>query len=183
MRFLPLLFFIFLTIALALSLLHKRQSQNAPSWIGKAMPELEVTRLEDSTPLTLTSSKHFTLINLFASWCAPCIAEMPLLKTMGKSGNIKIIGIAWNDSKKAIDQLFTTESNPYDALYIDNSGKTAIALGMRGVPESFLIDDKGFIRFHSAGPITQAHWQNDITPIVRPHKPASISESGARHEK
>lgn len=183
MRFLPLLFFIFLTIALASSLLHKRQAQNATSWVGKAMPELEVTRLEDSTPLTLTYSHHFTLINLFASWCAPCIAEMPLLKTMGKSGDIKIIGIAWNDTKKAIDQLFTTEPNPYDALYIDNSGKSAIALGMRGVPESFIVDDKGIIRFHSAGPITQENWQNDIMPIVLPHIPASISKSGTRHEK
>lgn len=183
MRFLPLILFVFLSIALGLSLLHKKEAQHSQSWVGKAMPELEVSQLEDSAPKRLTYSKNFTLINLFATWCAPCIAEMPLLNTMGKNDDITIIGIAWNDTKKAIDQLFTTEPNPYDAIYIDNSGKSAIALGMRGVPESFLIDNNGIIRFHSAGPITEANWKNDILPIIHPEKQPSLSQSDVRYEK
>lgn len=167
MRFAPFIVFMFIALALSVSL-HRLQKHHdhADVWVGKKMPPVTLARFSDETSVPLTYTSRFTLVNLFASWCAPCIEEMPLLKIIGMQEGVTVVGIAWNDTHTAITSLFKSTPNPYEMLYLDNSGNTAIALGMRGIPESFLIDRAGVIRFHTAGPITPAIWKHGMKPLI-----------------
>ena len=95
------------------------------------------------------------LINLFASWCVPCIAEAPVLQQLQRRG-VLIDGIAIRDRPEDLAAFVATNGNPFERIGADNASRVQLALGSAGVPESFVVDGLGIIRYQHVGPIEPA---------------------------
>nr|WP_209023004.1 DsbE family thiol:disulfide interchange protein [Sphingomonas kaistensis] len=92
------------------------------------------------------------LVNFFASWCVPCIAEAPVLLDLQKRG-VTIEAIALRDQPKDVEEFLASYGDPFTAIGSDPVGEAQIAFGSSGVPESFIVDGKGVIRYQHIGPI------------------------------
>ena len=98
---------------------------------------------------------HITLVNFFASWCVPCRVEHPVLMRLAKEG-VQIWGIAYKDKKEDALRFLAENGTPYQRIGVDDIGRTFIDFGAYGVPETFIIDAEGRIRYREAGPISPA---------------------------
>ncbi len=125
-----------------------------PVLVASAMPPLVIQKLGgDAVSEWRPEPEHVTLVNFFASWCVPCLAEHPQIKALSKIDGIDVVGIAWNDKPQALNIWLEKHGNPFDSVWIDAAGRAAIAAGLRGVPESFVIDKHGIVRLHIRGTI------------------------------
>jgi cytochrome c biogenesis protein CcmG/thiol:disulfide interchange protein DsbE len=106
-----------------------------------------------------------SLINVFGSWCAICRVEHPTLLSI--SNAIPIYGIDWKDAPADGAAWIIANGNPYQRIGNDESGRTALDLGVTGAPETFVVDRNGRIRFKQVGPITPEVWSQTIEPLVR----------------
>jgi cytochrome c biogenesis protein CcmG/thiol:disulfide interchange protein DsbE len=106
------------------------------------------------------------LVNIFASWCVPCKVEHPLLMAHAKGGAIPIYGIAWKDDPAATADLLDQDGDPYRQVGADRSGRAGIDLGVTGVPETYLVDKTGRIRYKLARPITEDDWAQLLQPMM-----------------
>ncbi len=132
----------------------------------KKAPAIEADPLIKQRPLPPLAMLPNTpvLVNFFASWCTPCVAEHALLKTLAQQQDILLYGIGWNDTAENIAAFLEKHGNPYSHVAVDHNGHTAIAYGITGVPESFLIDTQKHIVFHLRGPLTEDVIATDIIP-------------------
>lgn len=150
LRWFPLAFFSAAATLLGV-LLYEGKKEEVSAMVGKPFPIVDAKLFGESSAPEVPA--QLTLYNLFASWCVPCAAEIPVLETLAKTKGIAIYGIAWGDKPKAISAFLEKYGNPYHRIYRDTKGQWAIALGMRGVPETFVVDDAGVIRLHVSGEI------------------------------
>lgn len=107
------------------------------------------------TDTVIRQAQKPVVINFFASWCAPCIAEFPQLHALKKTG-IPIIGIAFQDSPDALARLLATYGNPFSNIGFDADGTTGVAWGIRGIPETFGVAKDGRLLWRQAGELTPA---------------------------
>jgi len=167
---LPVLLFVALAGTFAWALLSGRNPQQLPSaLIGKAAPEFALPALLADLPGATNAELGGkpVLVNFFASWCVPCRAEHPLLMELSGNADATIIGIAYKDKPEGAAALLRELGNPYDRIGQDSDGRTAIDFGVYGVPETFLIDAGGIIRFRQPGPLTEDVIRQDILPLLR----------------
>jgi len=108
-----------------------------------------------------------TLVNFFASWCVPCRVEHPLLMELARAGTVQIVGINYKDKPQDALGWLRQLGDPYTAIGADNDGRAAIDWGVYGVPESYLVDKQGRIRFKHVGPITEDVWRKDMQPMIK----------------
>ncbi|HTZ36147.1 MAG TPA: DsbE family thiol:disulfide interchange protein, partial [Stellaceae bacterium] len=108
---------------------------------------------------------HVSLVNAFASWCAPCRMEHPVLNALAKTGRVPIYGIDYKDAGEAARNWIDALGDPYTGIGMD-SGRVGIDWGVYGVPETFLIDRAGRIRYKHVGPLSQADIDKTILPLV-----------------
>lgn len=94
------------------------------------------------------------VVNFWASWCLPCRAEHPLLMKLARRADIKLAGIAYRDQPQNAARFLTKFGNPFGAVGLDQTGFAALSWGIKGVPESFVVDGQGRIIFHHYGPLT-----------------------------
>lgn len=106
------------------------------------------------------------LVNWFASWCIPCLEEAPMLMKLAKSG-LEIWGIAYQDQPGNLASFISTNGNPYTRLAADASGLTAINWGVYGVPETYLIDKQGIVRWRYAGALTDDVVSGTLQPLLQ----------------
>jgi cytochrome c biogenesis protein CcmG/thiol:disulfide interchange protein DsbE len=141
--------------------------------IGKTVPDFTLPRLTTmraySGPLGFSSAElksgKVSLLNVWASWCAPCIAEHPQLVELSRRG-IPIYSINYKDKPEAALRFLANYGNPFRAIGADESGLTAIDLGVYGVPETFVIDGNGRIAYRFPGPLTPEILANKIMPAI-----------------
>ncbi len=107
-----------------------------------------------------------TLVNFFASWCLPCKVEHPLLVQLQKEGRVRVVGINYKDEPEKARHWLAERGNPYDRIGADRSGRVAIDWGVYGVPESYLVDPNGRIRWKHVGVLTPDDWQEDFLPLI-----------------
>lgn len=112
-------------------------------------------------------SGEYTLVNIWASWCAPCRLEHPLLVALGQSGELRIAGLNYKDSRENALRFLGQLGNPYHAVGIDPNGRAAIEWGVYGVPETFLVGPDGTILHKHVGPLTAEVLETAILPLVR----------------
>lgn len=105
------------------------------------------------------------LLNIFASWCAACPQEHPVLTRISAEG-FPVYGIAWKDKPQDSRDWLAKWGNPYRATAADENGRTAIDLGVTGVPETFIVDKAGRVRFKQIGPISPEQWEGTIKPLM-----------------
>ncbi len=124
--------------------------------IGRSVPDFSLPGLLEGEA-TLDSSFFKTgqpmMINFFASWCAPCRAEHENLMTLAETKGITLIGIAYKDEPKASRAFLDELGSPYRRTATDRDGRLGIDFGVTGVPETFVIDGAGVIRYRHWGPI------------------------------
>ena len=149
---------------------------NLPSaLIGKPVPEFALppvaNLLGDNGPVPGLSSAAFktgkvSVLNVWASWCAPCMVEHPTLIELGKQG-IPLFSINYKDKPEAARRFLATHGNPYRAIGADESGFTAIDFGVYGVPETFVIDGDGKIVLRFPGPLSPEIVSDKIMPAIK----------------
>jgi cytochrome c biogenesis protein CcmG/thiol:disulfide interchange protein DsbE len=115
-------------------------------------------------------SGHVSLINVWASWCAPCREEHPLLVELGKQNKVQIIGLNYKDKQENAIRFLGQLGNPYDAVGVDSNGRAAIEWGVYGVPETFVVGPDGKIIHKHVGPLNPRVLQETILPIIEKAK-------------
>ncbi|MEI6801527.1 MAG: DsbE family thiol:disulfide interchange protein [Burkholderiales bacterium] len=106
------------------------------------------------------------LLNVWASWCVACREEHPVLMNFSRAQMIPIIGLDYKDQRKDALSVVKRSGNPYDIIAFDADGRVGIDYGVYGVPESYLIDKNGIIRYKHIGPITQEALTKTIIPLI-----------------
>lgn len=137
--------------------------------IGKPAPTLELPGLLDGTaPLSLAAFRGQPVaVNFFASWCLPCRAEHPLLEKLVAEHGIRLVGIAYKDKPEDARRYLDELGDPYAAIGADESGRAGIEFGLTGVPETYVIDRDGIVRYRLAGPITPDNLEDQLVPAIR----------------
>lgn len=107
------------------------------------------------------------VLNIFASWCQACIVEHPKLLKMAQAGQVMLVGVAYKDDPQATRNWLAKHGNPYDLVLEDASGRAGIDFGVYGVPETFVIDQKGIVRYKNVGPVDDVFFEQHVKPILR----------------
>ena len=167
---LPILLLGFIAYLSWLGLAPDRDPHALPSaLIGKPVPEFTLPTLDANGPAL--TAKDFagqvTVVNFFASWCLPCRAEHPLLFQLAKDNHVPVFGIAWKDRLADAAGYIGELGSPYQKIGLDESGRVAIDFGTTGVPETFIIDRKGIIRYRLAQPIDPDRLAGEIAPLLK----------------
>ena len=168
-RFLiPLAVFIVLVGFLAIGL--KLNPREVPSpLIDKPAPAFQLTRLDDpARTISLEDLRgKVWLLNVWASWCVACLQEHPVLVDFSRSGLVPIYGLNYKDKSDAATAWLGKNGNPYTLSIVDADGRVGIDYGVYGVPETFVIDQQGVIRYKQIGPVTPEVLNDTIIPLVR----------------
>jgi cytochrome c biogenesis protein CcmG/thiol:disulfide interchange protein DsbE len=137
--------------------------------IGKAAPQFQLKKLHDpAQPFGTADMKgKVWLLNVWASWCVACREEHPLLVELAKAKIVPLVGLDYKDEPVAGIQWLRQHGDPYDLSIVDRDGRVGIDYGVYGVPETFLIDKAGVIRYKHIGPVTAEALEKKIIPLVR----------------
>ncbi|MBK6337045.1 MAG: DsbE family thiol:disulfide interchange protein [Betaproteobacteria bacterium] len=137
--------------------------------IGKPAPQFTLNQLHQpgKTLGTPDMKGQVWLLNVWASWCVSCREEHPLLVELGKAKLVPIIGLNYKDEPAAGMKWLAQNGDPYNLSVVDRDGRVGIDFGVYGVPETFVIDKQGTIRYKQIGPITVEALEKKIVPLVR----------------
>jgi len=105
------------------------------------------------------------IINVFASWCVPCLAEHPLISELAAEG-YRVFGLNHKDAPEAAARWLAQHGNPYNAVGADVDGRASIEWGVTGVPETFIVDADGIVRYKYAGPLTADLVRRKLRPVL-----------------
>lgn len=165
---LPLLLFVLLLIVLGIGL--RLDPRTVPSpLIGKAVPPFELPRL-DALERTVTPSEFkgsVWVLNVWASWCASCRVEHPVLNAWARSERVLLVGLNYKDRTEDALQWLQQLGNPYRVSAVDSDGRVGIDWGVYGVPETFVIDTRGIVRYKHIGPVSMDDVRETLMPLVR----------------
>ncbi len=163
----PLLLFVVLVGFLAVGL--NRDPHEVPSpLIGKQAPAFELPQLADSQKTFSPESMKgkVWILNVWASWCVACREEHPVLVELGKLQIAPIIGLDYKDKRDDAMAMLARQGNPYALSAFDANGRVGIDYGVYGVPETYVIDQAGVIRFKHIGPITMELLNKKMIPLL-----------------
>lgn len=164
----PLIAFVVLAVFLLRGLWLNPREVPSPL-IGKPAPQFERPRLD--APGQNFNSKDMLgqvwIFSVFASWCVPCREEHPLWNALAPKKIVPIIAINYKDDPAAGRKWLAELGNPYNEIAIDQDGRVGIDYGVYGVPESYVIDKQGVIRFKQIGPMTPDVLEKKVLPLVR----------------
>lgn len=164
---LPLLVFVVMAGFLAIGL--KLDPREVPSpLIGKPAPAFDLPQL--AAPDQRLAAKDLRgqvwLLNVWASWCVACRQEHPLLVEVAKAGQLKLYGLNYKDKREDALGWLNRYGNPYLQSVSDTDGLVGIDYGVYGVPETFVIDKQGVIRYKQIGPVTPEALRDTLLPLV-----------------
>jgi len=138
--------------------------------VGEPAPPLKALALRPGEAALSDALLHTgkpALVNFFASWCTPCLAEQPLLERLAKKEGVTIIGVAWKNKPEEARSWLERLGDPFAAAGYDLDGSMAVNWGLSGVPETFLIDAQGIVRLHIRAPILEKDVESRILPFLR----------------
>jgi cytochrome c biogenesis protein CcmG/thiol:disulfide interchange protein DsbE len=168
MRFLlPLGLFIVLVAFLAIGLTLDPREVPSPL-IGKPAPNFALPLLaEPAAKFSPADMKgKVWMLNVWASWCVPCREEHPVLVEYSKTGNVPLYGLSYKDQTDAAQRWLKQLGNPYVLTVVDADGRVGIDYGVYGVPETYVIDKQGIIRYKQIGPVTSEVLSKKILPLL-----------------
>ena len=168
---LPALGFLLLVGFFATTLIRQEFFGEDPSTLPSAMidkpaPDFALAPLLDGKPGLARADLGGkpALVNFFASWCGPCRIEHGTLAGFAASGRVPVLGIAYKDKPEDSKRFLAELGDPYQRIGVDLDGRTAIDFGVYGVPETYLVDAQGAIRYRHVGPLTPEALQSEILP-------------------
>lgn len=152
---LPLVLFGAFVVLVLFGLLRPAEREVRSKMIGKPLPEFSLQPAIADRPgfaRADMATGQPRLLNIFASWCVPCAVEAPQLAELRRQG-VEVVGIAVRDRPNELEAFLARHGNPFSRIGADNISAIQLALGSSGVPESFVIDGKGVIRYQHIGEI------------------------------
>ena len=164
----PIGLFALLGVLLAYGL--KLDPHKIPSpLVGKPLPAFSLPTLENPDKSFANADLHgkVVLINVWASWCVACKQEHPVLMRLAGEKRVPLIGLNYKDKRADAVRMLKADGNPYDLSIVDADGRVGIDWGVYGVPETFVIDKQGVIRYKYIGPISTEVWERTILPLVQ----------------
>ncbi len=137
--------------------------------LDKPVPQFSLPQLGEANS-TLTPANwqgKVWMLNVWASWCVSCKDEHPLFVELAKRGELKsFVGLNYKDAQPAAQKWLNDLGNPYTVSIVDADGRVGMDLGVYGVPETFVMDKKGIVRYKHVGPINERAWQEKIKPLL-----------------
>ncbi|HSY28402.1 MAG TPA: DsbE family thiol:disulfide interchange protein [Burkholderiaceae bacterium] len=164
----PLTAFLLLVVFLGVGL--NRDPREIPSpFIGKPAPNFTLTQLQapDKTFSPKDMEGKVWLLNVWASWCVACREEHPVLLDFSKLGVVPIMGLNYKDGRKEGTETLDKLGDPYQLSAFDADGRVGIDYGVYGVPETFVIDKHGVIRYKQIGPVTPEVISEKLLPLIK----------------
>lgn len=164
----PLVIFVALGLLLAYGL--NLDPRRIPSpLIGKPLPAFSLTTVADPARKVSRDDLHgrVYLLSVWASWCVACREEHPLLNELTSRKAVTIIGLNYKDKREDALRWLGALGNPYELSLSDQDGRLGIDLGVYGVPETFVIDKQGIIRYKQIGPMTPEVWEQKLAPLIK----------------
>ena len=137
--------------------------------IGKRAPAFEL-------PMLLAPDKRFSekdmlgrvwILNVWASWCPPCLVEHPVVTRIARSGLAPVVGLNYKDAREEALPWLERNGNPYQLIAFDRDGRIGIDYGVYGVPETYVIDRQGVIRYKHIGPLSADVVREKLEPLVK----------------
>jgi len=162
---LPSIFFLLILLIFFYLLIIDRNPSEIPSaLLNKNVPKFETTSL--LTEKKFISSDIFRgeikLVNFFATWCKPCRDEHNYIKLFDNQEALEVIGVNYKDNPQKAIKWLRELGNPYSNIAVDKKGRIAIDWGVYGIPETFIVNSKGIIKYRHAGPITKKIYKKII---------------------
>ena len=173
---LPIVSFAILAAIFYFALQSGDPSKLPSALIGRPIPEFELPAIDglrtvDKLVPGLTSKDlangEVSIVNVWASWCPPCVAEHPHLVRLGQISKAPLNGINYKDAPAGARRFLGRYGNPFQRVGADPRGRTAIDFGVYGVPETFIIDTTGHIVHKHVGPITEADIADTLIPAIK----------------
>jgi cytochrome c biogenesis protein CcmG, thiol:disulfide interchange protein DsbE len=160
----------FLVLVALLALGLQRNPREVPSpLIGKPAPAFELPLLHQ--PDKTFSQKDMLgtvwVMNVWASWCPPCLVEHPVVADLARSGIAPVVGLNYKDAREDALPWLKRNGDPFKFSVYDRDGRIAIDYGVYGVPETYVIDRKGIIRYKHIGPLTPEVAQRKLIPMLQ----------------
>jgi cytochrome c biogenesis protein CcmG/thiol:disulfide interchange protein DsbE len=167
MRFWPFLVFMVLAIFLYVGLGLNPHEVPSPL-INKPAPAFSLSQLHDPAKQFSTQDMKgkVWLLNVWASWCVSCREEHPILMDLARRNVLPIIGLDYKDKNEDGEAWLRNGGNPYTLVATDKEGRVGIDYGVYGVPETYLIDKQGVIRYKQIGAVTHQSLQEKILPLI-----------------
>ena len=165
----PLIVFLILAAYFAIGL--KKDPKRLPNALAdKPVPDFTLKPIKgrDTKGFAKTDLMGIvSLVNIFGSWCVACRVEHPFLMSLEKAGDVPIHGINWREENPDAGPAWLAQfGDPYTLVGDDPNSRAAIAFGVTGAPETFLIDAHGIVRYKITGPITKEIWENILKPMI-----------------
>ena len=163
--FLPVIFFIALAMLLWRGLY--LDPKVLPSMlIDKPMPEFALTTVEDLPVSNVDLPDQIFLLNVWGSYCLPCLIEHPTFMRLLEAGEIPVVGVNYRDQKELALDWLEDNGNPFSFSILDESGRFGIDLGVYGAPETYLVDADGVIRYRHVSVLDETIWKDEFLPAI-----------------
>ena len=172
---LPLVVFLAIAVLFVFSLGNEDPSKLPSKLIGRAAPETSFPALEGLSSNGKAvpgfsqddlKSGEVSVVNFWASWCAPCIQEHPLLIALGTRAGVPIYGVNYKDEAANARRFIGRFGNPYKAVGTDKTGRNAIEWGVGAMPETFILNGRGEIIYKHTGPISGSVLEQKLLPLI-----------------
>lgn len=159
-------------VAVMMFALTSQDGQITPSaLVGKQLPVFTASSLGSATQMldnsVLQTDKRFTLLNVWASWCAVCLSEHDFLIKLAVKDNMRIVGLNYRDERLAARNLLTSLGDPYVTTIFDPDGKLALDMGVISTPETYLLDNNGIVLLRYSGALDEIVWQHYFKPLIQ----------------
>lgn len=163
----PFLFLLLLFFLLGRGLSHNSTDIPSPL-LNQPMPSFQSVDLFDRqrTYSEHLFHGHWSLLVVWSSWCQHCLTDQMRLLALKRTQALQLIGLNYRDERTTARKMLKKQGNPYRYVLFDPKGTLAITLGVYGVPESFLVDPRGIIRYKQIGPWRDETWEHFIHPLL-----------------
>lgn len=170
----PLILFVVLFGLFGIALVKMQSGEYNPReipsvLIDKPAPQFTLSALSDPQKTVGTDDlkQEVSMFNVWASWCVACRQEHPVLNEIARQGTVPIYGLNYKDTRPAAQEWLDRLGNPYVDSAFDEKGRVGIDWGVYGVPETFIVDKRGMIRYKHIGPVTRDDWKNKMLPMIQ----------------
>lgn len=134
--------------------------------IDKPMPSFSLTTVDGELVTNAELPKQTFLLNIWGSYCLPCLIEHPTFMRLAQEGEIPVVGVNYRDRQSLAVNWLNENGNPFEFSILDESGRFGIDLGVYGAPETYLVDSDGVIRYRHVSVLDESVWREEFMPAI-----------------